>query len=106
MGVRSPKTVREQRAQALEPLFAQMRLHRMSNRWMAAQLGIPEKRLWAYKSGEIRLPEGFIKRACQVVGLLPSLIPIPEPRDLYIQQPRKASTPAKSKTTAKRTAKR
>lgn len=106
MGIRAPKTVREQRARALEPLFAHMRLQRMSNRWMAQQLGIPEKRLWAYKSGEIRIPEWFIECACQIIGIPPARIRIPNPRALYIQQPRSASTPSASTTATKQSAKK
>lgn len=102
MGVRPSKAVRDQRAKVLEPLFAQMRLQRMSNRYVADKLGIPEKRFWAYQHGETRIPATFIAQVCEVVGLVPSLIPIPEPRERYLQQPpkKKAKQSGKKRTSS------
>jgi hypothetical protein len=104
MGVRPTKAVRDERTRLLAPLFAQMRLQRMSNVYVAEKLGIPDKRLWAYQHGETRIPQDFIERACAVVGLAPSLIPVPEPRDIYLQQPPKRNGKKSGKQAGKRRA--
>lgn len=101
--------VRYARTRVMRPLFAYMVGRGMRRAWLAQQLGISRALLWRYEHGRIRVPDQFIGDACRMVGIPTSLITIPEPRDLYIQQPRKASaksSPATSTPTAERTATR
>lgn len=120
-----PDEVRAARAAALAPLFAVLEGRGVKRSWFVAQFESPRlalNTLWGYEHGHARIPPQFIERACQVLSIPASLIPIPEPRALYIQQPRStrthpqqpsrsaspvASSEARSKKTpAKRTAKR
>lgn len=101
-----PADVRQARAALLEPLAAILRQRGVKRQWFAAQMGVSFSSLWNYINGYDRLPPTFIERASQVLGIPASFFPVPEPRDLYIQQPRtasrSASTAVKSKTTTKK----
>ena len=85
-----PDEVRAKRASVLAPLFAVLQERGIKRQWFADQLGISRNSLWNYQHGYDRLPIGLIDRACQLVGIPTVFVPIPEPRDLYIQQPRRA----------------
>ena len=83
---------RQLRARALRPLFERLEQRGGRRTWLATQLGMSRKRLWAYEHGYERVPVSFVPRACGLVDLPPSLVPIPDPPDLYIQPARKEST--------------
>lgn len=101
-----PADVRATRAAMLEPLAAVLRERGVKRLWFAQQCGVSFSSLWNYFNGYDRVPPQFIGRACQVLGIPSAFIRVPEPRDLYIQQPRKASRKAvKSKAKAKAKAK-
>lgn len=105
-----PDEVRAARTAALAPLFAVLAERGVKRIWLARQIGadgISLNSLWRYEHGYDRVPPQFIRQACKVLAIPASFIRVPEPRDLYIQQPRKASAkPERSKATTKRTAKR
>lgn len=110
---RVPEEVRAKRAAALAPLFAVLRERGVKRSWFARQIGpsgITRNNLWQYEHGHARVPPQFVAQACRVLGIPAAFIRIPEPRDLYIQQPRNASaksSPTKAKKpTTKRTATR
>lgn len=88
---------RERRAAALAPLFAIARQRGHRRGWIADQVGVTIQRLWNYEHGLDRVPPDFVERFASALTVPPSLIVIPEPRDLYIQQPRVKRAPATSK---------
>lgn len=104
-----PDEVRAARTAALAPLFAVLTERGVKRVWLARQIGadgISLNSLWRYEHGYDRVPPQFIKQACRVLGIPAAFIHIPEPRDLYIQQPRvkktaqQTSQPAQQSTTA------
>lgn len=95
-----PDEVRAKRASVLAPLFAVLRERGIKRQWFADQLGISRNSLWNYQHGYDRLPIGLIERACQLVGIPTVFVPIPSPRDLYIQQPRSTTRKASTKRAA------
>ena len=89
-----PDAVRAARQSVLAPLFAVLRERGVKRSWFARQIGpagMPLNRLWQYEYGHARVPPEFVGQACRVLGIPATFVPIPEPRDLYIQQPRSAS---------------
>ena len=90
---RTDAVTRTARSQVLAPIFDTLNARGSTRSWLAGRLELDRRRLWAFEHGVERMPPWFVERACATLGIPSSFVSIPEPRDLYIQQPRtKAAT--------------
>jgi transcriptional regulator with XRE-family HTH domain len=56
--------------------------------WFARKMGITRAQLYNYERGLNRVPQGFIERACALLGIPPERITLNEtPGGRYVQQP-------------------
>lgn len=85
---RPDETTARARTQVFRPVVETLAARGISQAWLAQQVGLTRHRLWNYLHGFDRVPPGFVERVCRFLGIPPSLVTIPEPRDRYIQQPR------------------
>ena len=60
---------RRRRAATVRPVFAYLDSRGVRRLWLATRLGLSKQRLRSIEVGEGRIPEGFIERACQELGV-------------------------------------
>lgn len=91
---RTASSEESRRESTLKPLFSTLTIQGRTRAWLAKKLDVSRPMLSNYEHGARRIPPWFIERACEAIGVPPSIIQLSEPLDWLVQRPRKtASTP-------------
>ena len=86
MTTRPSVEIRTRRRAALRPLFAVLEAQGRTRVWLARQVGIGRKAMYAYELGENRIPPGFVERACALLGCSPNIVDFGDTPDVFVQQ--------------------
>lgn len=85
----SAETGKALRARTLEPLFVVLESQGRSVTWLARQLGVSRSVLVNYRYGWRRVPPGLVERACKILGIPTSLVPLSAPPEVLFQGQRR-----------------
>jgi DNA-binding XRE family transcriptional regulator len=81
------KAIRDQRREALRPIFDKMDREGRIRAWLAREVGVTRATLWHYEHGTNRVPQWFLERACAALGMSPNDIHLPNgPGGMHVQK--------------------